>query len=706
MIYLFLLISLTAVSAGAQERAPNWVAEAQQVISSAKLTDQVGAMDAFERGNGKGIFIVNLRSSISPDEPLHQEEQKRNKRMKVKNVRDRAFSKIPHFNRRSIRFIYDNFPAFSVEVTPDELQLLIDNPDVEFIEPAYPVYLTLAQGIPLMGGVMYRSRYNGQGVSVAIVDTGIDYNNQYLGGGGFPNSKVIGGYDFGNFDSDPSPFPSTDSDNYHGTACAGIVAGEVGTNGDYIGGVAYNAKLYALKIFNSDGNSPGDAARYAWDWCVTHQNDNPSYPIMVISNSFGHNPLSGRYTTNCDSSESSYANSARNAKAAGITIIASSGNNAFCDALGAPACLSDVISVGAVYDAAFGRYPAVNYYSCASPGSCVPNPGIGSCTPQGYSSPVGYRYFDPTTAPDKVTLYSNSASFLNLLAPSHNAYTLSTGSTGFYSTFGGTSAACPYAAGAAAALQSAAKALTGSWLTPDQVKSYLTRTGNLIRDAKNGITTPRVNLAAAIKTLTANQKPNLAPIIGLLLSDNGTLPPPPPPTNTIPNGDFELEHTAWTEYNQSGYDIITNEFPVGITAHSGSWAAWHGGVDNNTDYISQSVTVPASSPYLTWYQWIASEDGCGYDHGYVRINGVNTTTLDLCSSSNTNGWVPRSINLSSYAGQTVSLQFRSVTDPTVNSNWFIDDVSFQSSALTASGLSTFIRSSIGVSSDTTKPKEK
>jgi subtilisin family serine protease len=78
-----------------------------------------------------------------------------------------------------------------------------------------------------------RPVYNGSGISIAIVDSGVDYNHPRLGGGGFPNSKVIGGYDTGDRDNDPAP-----SDEAHGTACAGIAAGGLGTFGDYIGGVA------------------------------------------------------------------------------------------------------------------------------------------------------------------------------------------------------------------------------------------------------------------------------------------------------------------------------------------------------------------------------------------------------------------------------------------------------------------------------------
>lgn len=169
---------------------------------------------------------------------------------------------------------------------------------------------------------------------------------------------------------------------------------------------------------------------------------------------------------------------------------------------------------------------------------------------------------------------------------------------------------------------------------------------------------------------TAANPATITPILPILLSDETT--------DTIQNGNFEFGHSDWTEYSQqSGYAVITNIFPTGVTPHSGSWAVWHGGVPNNIKYIRQSVTVSAASPYLTYYHWITSADSCGYDYGYVRINGINRDTLDLCSSTNTSAWVSRSINLITYVGQTVSLEFRSETDSTNNSNWFIDDVSFR-----------------------------
>jgi C1A family cysteine protease/predicted secreted protein len=162
-----------------------------------------------------------------------------------------------------------------------------------------------------------------------------------------------------------------------------------------------------------------------------------------------------------------------------------------------------------------------------------------------------------------------------------------------------------------------------------------------------------------------------------------------PPGGGIVNGDFEGGSTVWTEYSYQGYyPIITSAPP--ITPHSGSYATWLGGADDETSYVEQQVTISSSAPYLVYWHWIASDDTCGYDFGGVLINGTAVDSYNLCSANNTSGWVTHSVNLSAYAGQSVTLQIRAETDSSVNSNLFVDDVSLQATAASA-GINAFVR---------------
>ena len=380
--------------------------------------------------------------------------------------------------------------GFAARVTPQALDMLTKHPSVIRVEKDGEVNAHLRQGIPLMNASTPRSSYDGTGVSIAICDTGIDTSHSMLGGGGQPifNSKVIGGYNTGDGNSDPRS-----NGQPHGTECAGIAAGNIGNTGDYIGGVAPGAKLYALKITSGSSGSTSDSNIIAaWNWAITHQHDDANNPIMIISTSFG----GGSYQSACDGTLSSYATAAAAAVSAGITLFGSSGNDGYCNSIASPACISYVNSVGAVYDAAFGTY-----YPCINASSCAPTKASTNGCATGW-------YATDYAQADMVTSYSNSASFLTLFAPSNEAYTttiVGTGDSGgdYNSTFGGTSAACPYAAGAAAVLQCAAKAKTGAFLTPAQVKQYLTANGDSVTDGKVAVTKPRINLGQAVNALQA-----------------------------------------------------------------------------------------------------------------------------------------------------------------------------------------------------------
>lgn len=145
----------------------------------------------------------------------------------------------------------------------------------------------------------------------------------------------------------------------------------------------------------------------------------------------------------------------------------------------------------------------------------------------------------------------------------------------------------------------------------------------------------------------------------------------------IANGNFENgPDGSWLEYSLNGWDLILSSSALVVPPHSGEWAVWLGGDYDEVSYISQTVEVPSENTTLEFWEWVASEDLCGYDFAWVRVNSTNVYTVDLCWSTSTDGWVRRTVDLSGYSGQTVSLQFRVETDGSLNSNYFLDDIAF------------------------------
>ena len=155
-------------------------------------------------------------------------------------------------------------------------------------------------------------------------------------------------------------------------------------------------------------------------------------------------------------------------------------------------------------------------------------------------------------------------------------------------------------------------------------------------------------------------------------------------TNTVEggiiNGDFEAGQVSWIEYSSNGFDIITHESEATLSAHNGEWFAWLGGFDNETSTISQIVNIPSGLSYLHYWYWIMSEDECGYDDFRVKMGATTVKTQNLCTSTNTYGWVHTSINLSAYVNVPLTLKFEAVTGSILISNIFLDDIYLASTA--------------------------
>lgn len=398
---------------------------------------------------------------------------------------------------------YNSIPAVSMELSDSDIYTLADKVSVTRLDMMEIYYKNGDEAHPLTRVNEAHVRgIRGQGMTVAVIDDGLDTNHPAFGGqAGFPTQRVLGGFDFADNDADPRNDCNQQS---HGTGVSGIIAG----NGGGITGVAPDSNLVFLKIQSSgrcgEGALDGDLVG-AIDWVVTNKD---RFDISILSMSLGGGAFAS--VAACEQSSGPLTRVLDAAERAGIVTLAASGNDGLCSQMSRPACVGSVISVGATYDANIGQ-----------PGFCV---NANSCAQgQAGSCPAGSKLVRDNSFADKVTAYSNSTSFLDLLAPSHCATTAAPGNS-TQECFGGTSAATPYAAGVTALVMQAAGGTNS--LSRSQVVSTLRSTGVAVTDDKNSRSTPRVNAIAAIDAVA---------------SDNDD---PPPATTPPPSGQCAVQEGA------------------------------------------------------------------------------------------------------------------------------------------------------------------
>jgi len=202
-----------------------------------------------------------------------------------------------------------------------------------------PVRAHLVESTDLVRGL--KSQVNGAGFfsggagsRICIIDTGIDSNHIMYR----DRIDTATGYDFVNLDADP------EDDHGHGAHVAGIAAGaeDLLFGGQPLQGVAYRATLIGVKVLDWIGMGLSSDVVAGIQHCANPPL--PGGPADVINLSLGHGAFSGP----CDDDE--VAQAANNAVSAGVVVVASAGNAAQENALSAPACGSNVISVGATWD--------------------------------------------------------------------------------------------------------------------------------------------------------------------------------------------------------------------------------------------------------------------------------------------------------------------------------------------------------------------
>ncbi|MET8772575.1 M1 family aminopeptidase [Streptomyces sp. NPDC004658] len=149
------------------------------------------------------------------------------------------------------------------------------------------------------------------------------------------------------------------------------------------------------------------------------------------------------------------------------------------------------------------------------------------------------------------------------------------------------------------------------------------------------------------------------------------------PAQVVANGGFESGTSPWT---QSASTVITSR--SGQSAHGGSSYAWLDGVGGtHTDTLGQSVTIPSgcAATLTFWLHTDTAEttSSTAYDKLTAKLGGTTLATYSNLDSST--GYVKKSIDVSSFAGQTVNLSFTGTEDSSLRTSFVLDDIALDTS---------------------------
>jgi len=285
---------------------------------------------ALEQGESQTLIIeyrddFQLSSTADRKQNLRQRIDRYNQ-IKASTLQSFEFSAIEETRD------YSHLPMSLLRVNNSRaLEQLIGHSQIKAVYEDISSRRQLNQSLPLIQQPAIKALgYTGKGTAVAILDSGVNYTLPTFGScssPGVPSScKVVYARDFAPDDG------SLDDDN-HGTSVAAIALG-----------VAPGTEILALDVFDGEDGWSSDIIA-AINFSIANQ---AVYNIVAINLSLG----GGEYYWPCDSNI--FATPISRAKAAGILVAAASGNEAFKDALGHPACTPDAVSVGAVYDSSLG----------------------------------------------------------------------------------------------------------------------------------------------------------------------------------------------------------------------------------------------------------------------------------------------------------------------------------------------------------------
>ncbi|NDJ35301.1 MAG: S8 family serine peptidase [Chloroflexi bacterium] len=445
--------------------------------------------------NGEVRIVVNFEAGESVNDIDALEAQ-------VTAARADVLGALPRSAQPTDVVAFSHVPAIVMTVDAATLEAIQRNPFVTAIEPNAEMAFSLDESVPLINADDTQALgVTGDGVTVAIADSGIDFDHpdlsddlqdQYCADVNVP-LECPGGAN-----------PAVDYAG-HGT----WVSGTITSNGTVAGeGVAPDAEFHMGRLGGPSGFFTTDVVDYLNYLIANHG----SLGSDIVNMSLGVVGYYSNSAVTCANDWPSLNTATTSLANLGIVVVAASGNDNNLTGVGSPACLPNVISVGASYDANVG---GVGYSSCT----------------------------DASSAPDQIACFTNRNSILDIMAPGSLITTSADG--GGTGTVAGTSFASPIVAAVAAQMRE----YYGFVSHTDMRNALVNSTSATVSDPSGtGLTYPRVDSLAAY-----NYFASIAPA---------------DPINLVSTGSTETTASlSWTDQanTETGFRVYRDGIPAGIS---------------------------------------------------------------------------------------------------------------------------------------------
>lgn len=337
---------------GAQGQVRVWVSLEQNSVAAQRAA--LAESDALLASDRKAIKSApSLRAGVAEH------------RLRIRDAQGALTSRLESLGGKVLARVQNAHNAVAVSIDAAQLAQVAAISGVAKVRPVLDYQMDLSETVPYVGAsTVQATGVDGSGVTVAVLDSGIDYTHRNLGGEGtdaayaaaygtspsdpknttldglFPTEKVVGGYDFVGEswpnsaevgDPDPIDFEG------HGTHVADIIGGR-STDGTHKG-VAPGVKLVAVKVCSAVATScSGIALLQGMDYAIDPDGDgDTSDAVDVINMSLG---------SSYGQLEDDLTQAATNAVRLGVVVVASAGNSANKPYVtGSPSIAPGVISV-------------------------------------------------------------------------------------------------------------------------------------------------------------------------------------------------------------------------------------------------------------------------------------------------------------------------------------------------------------------------